>query len=132
MASSIPLLPDLRDEDLHDLLVTFYARVERDPLLAPYFSAVDMREHIPRIATFWSTMIFHTATYTGNAFRPHLEMPGLAAQHFAQWLATFERTVDDAHSGANAERTKALAHRIAWSMQLRLGITPLSEFRELT
>ena len=132
MASSISHHRDLRDEDLTDLLVTFYARVARDPLLAPYFAVVDMREHIPRIATFWSTMIFHTATYTGNAFRPHLEMPGLAAEHFARWLATFERTVDDAHSGPDAVRIKALAHRIAWSMQLRLGIVPLSEFRELT
>ena len=131
MASSIPPLPDLRDEDLNDLLVAFYARVERDPLLAPYFAVVDMREHIPRIATFWSTMLFHTATYTGNAFRPHLEMPGLAAEHFAHWLATFEQTVDDTHSGPQAERIKALAHRIAWSMQLRLGITPLAEYREL-
>ena len=132
MAFPIPSLPDLRDEDIHDLLVTFYERVERDPLLAPYFAVVDMREHIPRIATFWSTMLFHTATYTGNAFRPHLEMPGLAAEHFAHWLATFEHTVDDAHSGPQSERIKALAHRIAWSMQLRLGITPLSEFKELT
>lgn len=131
MASPIPSLPDLRDEDIHDLLVTFYERVERDPLLAPYFAVVDMREHIPRIATFWSTMLFHTGTYTGNAFRPHLEMPGLTPEHFAHWLATLERTVDDAHSGLDAERMKALAHRIAWSMQLRLGLTPLAEYREL-
>ena len=132
MASSIRPRPDLRDEDIHDLLVAFYDRVERDPLLAPYFAVVDMREHIPRIATFWSTMLFHTGTYTGNAFRPHLEMPGLAAEHFARWLATFEQTVDDSHSGLQAERIKALAHRIAWSMQLRLGITPQAEFREFT
>ena len=124
-------LPDLRDEDLEPILVVFYDRVERDPLLAPYFAVVDMREHIPRIAAFWSTMIFHTGTYTGNAFRPHLEMPGLAAGHFANWLATLERTVDDFHTGPHAERMKALAHRIAWSMQLRLGITPLADYKEL-
>jgi len=43
VASSIPPLPDLGDEDLHALLVTFYDRVARDPLLAPYFAVVDMR-----------------------------------------------------------------------------------------
>jgi hemoglobin len=131
VAPSIRPLPDLRDEDLHPLLVTFYARVARDPLLAPYFAVVDMREHIPRIATFWSTMLFHTGTYTGNAFRPHLEMPGLAPEHFSHWLATLEQTVDDSHSGPFAERMKALAHRIAWSMQLRLGLTPQSDYKEL-
>jgi truncated hemoglobin YjbI len=85
VASPTPPLPDLRDEDIHDLLVTFYDRVERDPLLAPYFADYDMPENITRIATFWSTMLFHTGTYTGNAFRPHLEMPGLTPDHFAHW-----------------------------------------------
>jgi len=131
VTSSIPPLPDLGDEDLHALLVTFYDRVARDPLLAPYFAVVDMREHIPRIATFWSTMLFHTGSYAGNAFRPHLEMPGLAPDHFSHWLATLEQTVDDAHSGPSAERMKALAHRIAWSMQLRLGLTPQSDYKDL-
>ena len=85
---------DLRDEDLHELLVTFYATVERDALLAPYFAPVDMQEHIPRIADFWSTMLFHSGRYSGNAFRPHLEMPGLTAEHFAHWLGTLEQVVD--------------------------------------
>jgi hemoglobin len=131
VASPTPTLPDLRDEDIRPLLVTFYDRVGRDPLLAPYFAAVDMPAHIPQIADFWSTMIFHTGRYTGNAFRPHLEMPGLTPEHFARWLGALEQTVDDAHSGGSAERMKALGHRIAWSMQLRLGLTPLAEYREL-
>ena len=123
--------PDLRDEDLEPLLTRFYATVERDELLAPYFAPIDMREHIPRIADFWSTIIFHSARYAGNAFRPHLEMPGLTAEHFVHWLATLERTVDASHVGPNAEMMKALGHRVAYSMQLRLGITPAFEYREL-
>jgi hemoglobin len=116
--------PDLRDEDIHDVLVAFYDAVGADDLLAPYFADIDMAAHIPRIADFWSTMIFHTARYSGNAFRPHLEMPGLTAAHFARWLATLERTVDARHAGPAAERMKELGHRVAFSMQLRLGIAP--------
>ena len=123
--------PDLREEDLEPLLVTFYATVERDPLLAPYFAPVDMVEHIPRIADFWSTIMFHSGRYSGNAFRPHLEMPGLTAEHFAHWLATLEGTIDAAHAGPNAELMKALGHRVAYSMQLRLGIPPAFEYREI-
>ena len=52
--------PDLRDEDFYDLLVVFYERVGRDPQLAPYFAALDMQEHLPRIVDFWSTMLFDT------------------------------------------------------------------------
>ena len=122
--------PDLRDEDLHPLLVAFYEVVERDALLAPYFTSVDMPAHMPRIVDFWSTLLFHTGRYSGNAFRPHLEMPGLTAEHFARWLATLERTVDAAHAGPNATRMKELAHRVAFSMQLRLGIAPSAPYRQ--
>ena len=121
--------PDLRDEDLHPLLVAFYDAVEDDAMLAPYFTSVDMPAHMPRIVDFWSTLLFHTGRYSGNAFRPHLEMPGLTAEHFARWLATLERTVDASHAGPNATRMKELAHRVAYSMQLRLGIAPAAAYR---
>lgn len=120
---------DVRDEDLRDLLTAFYDTVGRDPLLAPYFAPVDMREHIPRIADFWSTLLFHSRRYSGNAFRPHMMMPGLTAGHFARWVATLEATVDARFAGPVAENMKALGHRIAYSMQLRLGITPFAEYR---
>jgi hemoglobin len=126
-----PLRLDLRDEDIAPLLLEFYACIERDPLLAPYFAGLDMREHVPRIADFWSTILFHSGRYSGNAFRPHLEMPGLTPEHFAHWLDALERTVDAHHAGPNAEMMKALGHRIAYSMQLRLGITPAFRLREI-
>ena len=109
--------------------MAFYAAVADDPLLAPYFAVVDMAAHMPRIVAFWSTMLFHTGRYSGNAFRPHMSMPGLTAEHFAHWVATLERTVDARFAGDSVERMKDLAHRIAYSMQLRLGITPFAEFR---
>lgn len=122
-------VPDLREEDLHPLLTAFYVAVEEDPLLAPYFVALDMQAHMPRIVDFWSTMLFHTGRYTGSAFQPHARMPGLTAEHFAHWVATLERTIDVRVAGPNASRMKDLAHRIAYSMQLRLGIAPFAEFR---
>lgn len=122
-------LRDLRDEDLHGFLVDFYAAVAREPLLAPYFEHVDMAAHIPRIADFWSTLLFHSGRYSGNAFRPHQAMPGLDSPHFARWVATLESTVDARFAGPVAENVKALGHRIAYSMQLRLGIAPFAEFR---
>ena len=117
-----PKRVDLQDNDLGDLLVSFYVAVADDPLLAPYFASLDMSTHMPRIVAFWSTMLFHTGRYSGNAFRPHLSMPGLTAQHFARWVATLEHTLDGRFAGPNVERMKELAHRVAYSMQLRLGI----------
>ena len=106
------------------LLVEFYAAVEKDPLLAPYFESLDMSAHIPRIADFWSTLLFHTARYSGNAFRPHLAMPGLTPEHFAHWLAVLETTVDARFAGEHATQMKDYGHRIAFSMQMRLGLAP--------
>ncbi len=116
--------PDLRDEDLHELLAAFYERVARDPRLAPYFAAVDMPAHLPRIVGFWSTLLFHTGRYSGSAFRPHQSMPALTAEHFTRWLGVLELTVDARFAGPTADQMKVLGHRIASSMQLRLGITP--------
>jgi hemoglobin len=120
---------DIRDEDLHDTLTAFYAVIAVDPLLLRYFEHVDMVIHMPRIVAFWSTLLFHTRSYSGNAFRPHLEMPGLAGQHFGFWVGTLERVVDERFAGPHATLMKELAHRIAYSMQLRLGITPFEPFR---
>ncbi len=128
-ATTIAPIRDLRDEDLHDLLVDFYDAVARDEMLAPYFAAVDMSEHIPVIADFWSTLIFHSGRYQRNAFKPHLEMPGLAPEHFSRWIATLERTVDERFAGPGAESMKDYGHRIAYSMQLRLGLEPFSDYR---
>lgn len=122
-------LPDLADADLHGVLVAFYDSVEQEPLLAPYFAAVDMDAHMPRIVDFWSTLLFHTGRYSGNAFRPHMDMPGLTGEHFARWLGVLERTVDARFAGPTAERMKDVGHRIAYSMQLRLGIAPFEPYR---
>ena len=122
-------LRDVEEADLHPLLTAFYDTVEHEPLLAPYFAVVDMEAHMPRIVDFWSTILFQTGRYSGNAFRPHLEMTGLTGEHFARWLATLEHTVDARFAGPAAERMKAMGHRIAYSMQLRLGITPFEEYQ---
>jgi hemoglobin len=115
---------DLTEADLHPLLVEFYRRIAGDALVAPYFADLDMSAHLPRIVDFWSTLLFRTGRYTGNAFRPHLEMPGLTGEHFDRWLATLEATLDASYAGPNTDSMKSFAHRIAYSMQVRLGIFP--------
>ena len=117
---------DVADGDLFDLLREFYDELDRDPLVGPYFAVVDMSEHLPRIANFWSTLVFGTRRYSGNAFQPHARLEGLTSEHFGRWLATFEEVIDRHSAGRHAEEMKTAAHRIAYSMQLRMGIAPLS------
>lgn len=129
MTDGRPNRRDIRDEDLHETLTAFYAIIAVDPLLLRYFEHVDMTLHMPRIVAFWSTLLFHTKSYSGNAFRPHLEMPGLSSEHFAFWVGSLERVVDERFAGPKATLMKELAHRIAYSMQLRLQIAPFEAFR---
>lgn len=131
-ASEARAVRDIQDRDLYDTLVAFYATVGADALLAPYFAIVDMSAHMPRIVAFWSTLLFHTQSYSGNAIQPHLEMPGLTSEHFAHWVETMEATVDARFSGPSATLMKELAHRIAYSMQLRLGISPFAAYRDVS
>jgi hemoglobin len=119
---------DLEEEDLHDLLVAFYAALDRDPLVGPYFDAVDMAEHLPRIVDFWSTALFQTRRYAGNAFLPHQRLTGLTSEHFARWIATLEEVLDERFRGPSADRMKSTAHRIAYGMQLRLGMAPFAPY----
>jgi hemoglobin len=121
-------LPDIRVDDLPGLLAAFYGAVGRDPLLAPYFAQIDLAAHLLRIADFWATLLFRADRYRGNAFRPHLAMSGLTPVHFASWLAALERTIDARHDGPVAERMKVTGHRIAYSMQLRLGLHPCAPY----
>ena len=120
---------DLGAEDIRDTLVAFYAQLEHEPLLAPYFEALDMMAHMPRIVSFWETLLFHTGSYSGNAFLPHLTMPGLTSAHFERWVITLEASLDARFAGPSAERMKSLAHRIAYSMQLRLALEPFEPLR---
>lgn len=120
---------DLKEEDLHELLMEFYAIVSEDSLLARYFEAIDMPSHMPRIVDFWSTLVFRSGRYTGNAFRPHLAMPGLTAAHFARWLETLDMTLDAHFTGDRTEQMKDFGRRVAFSMQLRLGIAPLADYQ---
>jgi hemoglobin len=124
-----PVRRDLTADDLWPLLVDFYARAEADELLAPYFADLDMRAHMPRIVAFWATMLFQAGAYSGNAFAPHARMPELAPEHFARWLDVLETTLDDRFAGPDVERMKDLAHRIAYSMQVRLHLEPHEPFR---
>ena len=120
--------PDLREADLARLLTDFYSIATADALIGSYFAGVDMARHMPRIIAFWSTMLFHKDRYGGSAFQPHARMPGLTGDHFQRWLNILEATVDSRFEGQNARLMKDLARRVAYAMQMRLGIAPRFPF----
>jgi len=68
---------------------------------------------------FWSDSLFRGNTYHGNPLQKHLEisqqMP-LRPGHFTRWLYLFNKAVDQAHSGNNANLMKSRAEMVAKSI----------------
>lgn len=77
---------------------------------------------MPKMVSFWSSVACQTGAYRGQPFDPHARMPGLGREHFAAWLARFERTVDACFAGPCAETVKARASQVAGVFQVKLGL----------
>ncbi len=113
-------------EDCERLVRTFYGRALSDPIIGWLFTDVaklDLEAHVPRITSFWETVLLGAQSYSGGAFRPHAELHSkarLRAGHFERWLALWRATVDELFAGERAELAKAHAVRVARAFLGRL------------
>ncbi|GED99086.1 group III truncated hemoglobin [Gordonia crocea] len=132
-------MTDLADRSaVAALLDDFYRRAFADELLGPVFvdiAHMDLAEHIPAITDFWCKTVLREGTYRRNVLVPHRELQERAqmgAAHFQRWLQIWQQTVDDRHSGPNADLAKLQAARIAFSMcRTVTGETPTAIGRQL-
>jgi hemoglobin len=118
--------------DCEQLVRAFYGRALQDPIIGFIFvdvAKLDLEAHVPRIASFWETILLGARSYSGGAFRPHAELHAkvrLREGHFTQWLNLWSRTVDELFAGERAELAKAHAHRVAQAFLARLKHVPSS------
>jgi hemoglobin len=122
--------PDRRDiasrADCERLVRAFYGRALEDPIIGFIFvdvAKLDLEAHVPRIASFWETILLGAQSYGGGAFRPHAQLHGkvrLRGGHFERWLALWRDTVDELFAGERAELAKAHAVRVARAFHGRL------------
>ena len=114
-------------DDCERLVRTFYERAFEDPIIGFLFTDVarlDLEAHVPRITSFWETILLGRRTYGGGAFRPHAELHAkvpLRRAHFDRWVALWSQTVDEQFAGERAEQAKAHAARVANAFHARLG-----------
>ncbi len=112
--------------DCELLVRTFYGRALTDPIIGWLFTDVaklDLEAHVPRITSFWETILLGAQTYGGGAFRPHLELNAKAHirhGHFERWLHLWALTVDELFQGERAELAKGHATRVAAAFESRL------------
>ena len=113
-------------EDCERLVRAFYGRALTDPIIGYLFTDVahlDLEAHVPKIASFWETVLLGAHSYRGGAFAPHamLHMKArLQRGHFERWLWLWHATVDELFEGARAELAKSHANRVATAFHGRL------------
>ncbi|MEZ5814000.1 MAG: group III truncated hemoglobin [Alphaproteobacteria bacterium] len=112
------------------LVDRFYEKVRRDKTLGPVFDAVIGHgdaawiPHLEKMYCFWSAVMLTSGRYHGNPLQKHKDMPPFNEALFDTWLALFEETVHEIHTGAAALDYIEKSQRIAKSLKLALYYDP--------
>lgn len=100
---------EIRDiEDIKLLVNSFYEKVREDDLIGPIFDDVigdSWDSHLPKMYSFWQTVLLGQQTYFGAPFVPHIPLP-IDVEHFQVWMKLWHQTVDDLFVGEVAEDAK--------------------------
>lgn len=106
------------EEEVSQLVHTFYENVRHDAVLGPIFErhVKDWSAHLPKMVDFWSSALRGTARFHGAPMPTHAVLPGLTAALFQRWLALFRQTTNALPNAALGERANHLAQRIARSL----------------
>lgn len=127
MTNSIPQSDIESRPDIERLVDTFYDHVRSDDLLGPIFNDVahvDWSAHLPRMYTFWESVLFGAPGFKGNPLATHIALAQktpLTTREFDRWVDLFHQTVDQLFAGPMATDTKRRAALIAATMQHHVG-----------
>lgn len=111
------------EADIRRLVVTFYDGARVDPLLGPIFEREvgDWDAHYDRLVDFWSSAVLKTGRYSGRPGAKHFGL-GLTPDHFARWLALWERTANDLLGEAKAAPFVDMGRRMGRGMMNITGM----------
>lgn len=133
--NTTPELSDLTGRaDIERLVNAFYDRVRQDDLLGFIFNDVaktDWNTHLPKMYSFWETVMFRSGGYSGNPLAAHARLTPLTMMgrdQFDRWLTLFKATVDALFSGDNAQHIKRCAEDMANVIHGRINQVPDPRF----
>ena len=112
------MAPVITEQQISNLVDTFYAKVRRDEEIGPIFNAIvgDWPHHLATLKDFWSTVLLTTGRYKGDPMMKHLQLP-LDPDHFHRWLALFAETANELLPPPIAANVIAKSERIAQNLQ---------------
>lgn len=112
--------------DCERLVRAFYGKAMADPVIGFIFvdvAKLDLEAHVPRITSFWETVLLGNKTYGGGAFEVHVGVHAkveLREGHFKRWLGLWFETVDELFAGERANQAKVHALRVGQAFHQRL------------
>jgi len=131
MPGTSPIKPDIEGRiEIEQLVNAFYERVRGDEVLAPIFNDIagtDWVNHLPKMYSFWETVLFRTGNYRGNPLAAHARLVNLTdmgRDKFDRWLTLFTSTVDALFSGERADHIKSCATDMANVIYSRINQVP--------
>lgn len=103
-------------KDVEFLVNSFYDKVVKDAVLAPFFKHLNFDKHLPKMVDFWEFVLLDKAGYTTDVTEKHAHMR-LRQEHFDRWLELFNETVDAHFEGEKAELAKQRAFLVGWTIK---------------
>lgn len=115
-------------EDIEALVNGFYQKVQKDEMIGFFFNdvaKVNWGTHLPKMYSFWETLLFGQVSYKGNPMAKHFpinEMVPMEKAHFNQWLKLWTETVEENFSGEIADLAITKAQNIANLMAHKMEV----------
>jgi len=114
-------------DDVFLLVSSFYKKVRKDKVLAPFFNDVikDWDAHLDRLTTFWESSLFLKTKYLGNPLESHVKVDRehnntISDLHFGLWLNLWYQTIDELFEGDYAENAKRRARKMGTFLYLKI------------
>ncbi|MCX8522533.1 group III truncated hemoglobin [Chryseobacterium formosus] len=115
-------------EDIELLVNSFYDKVIKDETIGFFFKdiiKVDFDKHLPKMYSFWETILFGQMSYKGNPMAVHFPVNALKAmekRHFERWLELWKQTIEETFTGLNASmaitKSENIANLMAYKMEM--------------
>lgn len=113
-------------KDIEILVDSFYKKLLQDDSLKHFFTTViqlNLKEHLPTICDFWESILLDNMVYRGNPMIKHIELhkkSSLHPEHFESWLAHWNKTLTDLHTGPKVDEAMKRAKLMADLMQFKI------------
>ncbi|WP_294275679.1 group III truncated hemoglobin [uncultured Chryseobacterium sp.] len=115
-------------QDIEHLVNSFYDKVVRDGTIGSFFNdvaKVNWNSHLPKMYSFWESILFGQMTYKGNPMGAHFpinELQAMEKRHFERWLELWISTIEENFTGENADMAVYKAQNIAKLMAFKMEL----------